>query len=68
MCAGQCANDVQYEKKNGIGKGEEEDEEEMLVDKQTCLRGRWRVAGCRRTARALPPRGPGPGSQPAAAP
>lgn len=49
-------------------KKKEEEEEEMVVDKRTWLRGRRWAAGCRRTARALPRRGTGPGSQPAAAP
>lgn len=57
--------------KNGVGRkgeGEEEqEEEEMVVDRRTWLRGRRWAAGCRQTARALPTRGPGPGSQPAAA-
>lgn len=54
--------------------GEEEAEEEKekkkqeMVDRRTWLRGRRWAAGCRPTARALPPHGPGPGSQPAAAP
>lgn len=42
--------------------------EEMVVDRQTWLRGQRRAAGCRPTARASPPLGPGPDSQPAAAP
>lgn len=66
--------------KNGVGKGEGEEEEEegeegeeeeqveeMVADRRTWLRGRRWAAGCRRTARALPARGTGPGSQPAAA-
>lgn len=50
------------------GKREKKKKQEMVVDRRTWLRGRRWAAGCRPTARALPPRGPGPGSQPAAAP
>lgn len=59
----------------GKGEGEEEVEEEEGEEEKRWwwtdgrgFRGRRWAAGCRRTARALPPRGPGPGSQPAAAP
>lgn len=67
--------------KNGVARGEgtrrrrrsrrgkrEKKKQEMVVDRRTWLRGRPWAAGCRPTARALPPHGPGPGSQPAAAP
>lgn len=60
--------------KNGVDKGESEEEEEggeeeemVVVDRRTWLRSRRWEAGCRRTARAWPARGTGPGSQPAAA-
>lgn len=52
----------------GRDEEEEEEEEEAVADRRTWLRGRRGAAGCRRTARAWPPPGTGPGSQPAAAP